>query len=377
MDILRGFVRVTANFTLGICLGLALSLTIFFMTIGNRQRLFGWLDRAGTYGAVVNFASERITADTSDANKEVVQTILINSGKQVFTPEFLRPTAMSFFNGVYDWLEKGLDKPNFNIDLTAQKNAFADAVAAGVKQQVIVKPVCPAKTVAPTQYEDLLSATCRPSDAQVDTMIKQARADIGNSEDFLGSPNITADSISSNKDGKSIFENLSQLPKSYRLAHTLMYVFWGVVALDVVLLAFAIKDKRKMMRGFMWRGFLVGGGMLLSGFLVYNSAGYFTSERLKFTGDQRDIYEILTRPLISVITQDFGRLSIYFGIPIFAIGVVLAIILIITRNKTSEEQPKAKSVKSKQPEPPVVDDASPAPMQDVVAKPKYKPGSKR
>src|SRR2546426_772019 len=99
MNGLRAFIRVVANLTLGLCFGLALTLTIFFMTIGNRQRLFSWLDRAGTYGAVVNFASSRITADTSDANKAVTQEILINAGKQVFTPEFLRPTAMSFFNG--------------------------------------------------------------------------------------------------------------------------------------------------------------------------------------------------------------------------------------------------------------------------------------
>lgn len=376
MDALRGIIRVIANLTLGICLGLALSLTIFFMTIGNRQRLFSWLDKAGTYSAVVDFASERITADTSDANKDAVQTILINAGKQVFTPDFLRPTAMTFFNGIYDWLEKGLDKPNFTIDLTAQKNAFADAVAAGVKQQVMTKPVCSAKTAAPSQYEDLLSATCQPSPAQLDALIKQARADVANSKDFLGTPTITADSMTSSKDGSSVFTDLSQLPKSYRLARTLVYVFWGVVLLDIVLLILVIKDKRKMIKGFMWRGFFVGGGLIITGLLVYNSVSYFSSERLKFTGDQKDIYEKLSRPLIGVITQDFGRLSIYFGAPIFLIGIILAVILIVTRTKMAEE-PKAKPVKAKQPQPPVVDDAPPAPMQDVVAKPKYKSGSKR
>ncbi len=376
MDILRGFIRVIANFTLGICLGLALSLTIFFMTIGNRQRLFGWLDKAGTYQAVVDFASGRITADTSDANKAAVQSVLITAGKQVFTPDFLRPTAMAFFNGIYDWLEQGLSKPNFNIDLTAQKNAFADAVAAGVKEKVMTKPACPPKTAAPTQYEDLLTAACRPSTAQIDALIKQARSDIAGSKEFLGTPTITADSLTDKGSGKSTFENLSELPKSYRLARKLVYVFWAIVVADIVLLVLVIKDKRKVMRGFMWRGFFVGGGLLLTGLAVYHSATYFTSERLKFTGDQKDIYEKLSRPLIAVITQDFGRLSIYFGAPIFFVGIVLAIVLLVTRQKSAAE-PDIKPVKAKQPEPPVVDDVPPAPMQDVVAKPSYKTKSKR
>src|SRR5476649_1346393 len=105
--------------------------------------------------------------------------IVKSAADATFTPQFVQKNTEQVLDGTYDWLDGKTPVPDFQIDLTSTKIAFANNVAAAVQKQLAGLPVCTAaQTQALAANFDALSATCLPKGITAESAASTVQSNI-------------------------------------------------------------------------------------------------------------------------------------------------------------------------------------------------------
>ena len=177
--------------------------------------------------------SKRISGGGGDVN--LSDPLIRSAAATTFSPQFVQQNTEAVLDGTYDWLDGKTPVPDFQIDLTTSKTAFANNVSQLVQQRLAGLPVC--TTTAQVENFDPLNATCLPPGVSATSAASTLQSNILSGKGFLDNPVITADSIKNGKDNQPLFTGkLKSVPDKYRIAKATPLILGSLT----VLLALAI-----------------------------------------------------------------------------------------------------------------------------------------
>jgi hypothetical protein len=336
----KGLVHFLA-FVLLISLLAGVWLIGFNHNFGNPDKVKTWIANSKIYdravSAVLNSTQDDSTKNGTTTSVSLKDPNIQAAAKQAFSPQLLQQSVNTFIDANYAWLQGKTVTPQFNIDLTAAKQDFANRVGKYVETRLTSLPVCTPAQQAQLQIPvDALSVSCRPSNLDPKTEGNRVAQEMLSS-DFLGKPNITADTLNRddrNANSKPYYVQASKLPRIYRLMQNGPVIF-GLIALVCVLLIVVIAPERR--RG--WRRVavvLVVAGLLLAASKVLADIGV---NRLESHNSSDTVSAQLREPrndLLNSAESELTRNNMLFGV----IYIALAIIIIGGLYQTRDGKPK-------------------------------------
>lgn len=209
-------------------------------TVGNSNNIKKILSNSGIYNSIVSSTlnqSKQITGGGSDVplSDPAVQA----AAEAVVTPQFLRQTTETVINSTYEWLDGATPVPDFQIDLTSLKAAFAAQVAKAVTARASSLPACAADSGQ--QPFNVFGATCLPKGVSPASVAGEVQKSIVNGQGFLNTPTVTADSIKTGGSNQSVYaDQLKNAPQVYQKAKktpAILAILSLVIIVGIVLLS--------------------------------------------------------------------------------------------------------------------------------------------
>jgi hypothetical protein len=335
----KGIVYLISLVLLVALVGTALS-TSFNQTLGKPKKVEAYLAQSKLYDHFVAYTTDQAkkTAGDNDQSGSVslsdaaVQT----AAQSAFPSQLIQQSVNTFLDSNYAWLEGKTATPNFTIDLSSQKQTFAQKVGQYVKTYTAGLPVCTDAQLAQQQNIDPLIATCRPSALTPEAAGAQTTQRLGTTGDFLSNPVITANSVNpkGNQQGKPYYQKLSRLPKLYRLATKLPYILGGLSALSALAIIFIAPVRRKGIR-------LVGIVLLISGIILaamkfIADFGFNKAEHKVFNSSSVGQLQQSLTDFAHHVESSMVRIDLIFGIVFLLLAAIILGILFGTRQKSSK-----------------------------------------
>jgi hypothetical protein len=231
------FIRKSA---LGLCVSLLFSSLLLFGLVFGLFRVFGTsepikhaLVESGAYQTVVGDALSQ-TQKEQPAGEESkiplddpkVRDII----KTAASPQLLQAKTEQALDALYDWVQGKTPKLTFVLELSDVKTNLASGLEQYIAQHVAALPVCARGDSG--NIEDPFNATCRPEGVEASQVAAQAKDQLVNGE-FLKEGKIDL-ANQKGKDGKTLEQNLQQVPEVYEK------VVWGVYGLMVIIVLLSL-----------------------------------------------------------------------------------------------------------------------------------------
>jgi protein-S-isoprenylcysteine O-methyltransferase Ste14 len=328
------------------------SVNMAFHTSANVKK---WLAASDIYTHAVNAILDQTTKDTASSasdglsfSQPEVQAVF----KQVATPVFLQKNVETIIDSSYSWLQGKTAKPNYTIDITPIKTAFANALEASARARLATLPACSYRNVPTTT--DPFSITCNPPASVVNADIAQVRNEILNGQGFLPMSTITADTTSLGNSSKNssalnsalqepakpLYQQATSAPSVYKSAYygpAVLAVLSLLIAIGIV---FSARTRRSGLR-------IVASSLLSVGILLSLSAGasLFVLNHFTSTTAAQNAATSVEGPAIYTVRLAVNYIvhtEIYAGIALVVTGTVALIVLRITRPKAPKQMLAAK-----------------------------------
>lgn len=334
----KGFGLLLSTLLLVVLLGIvgATTLTTY---LSKPDHIESWLQSSNLYGHFVDGVIQQSKQSTGGQDSSTVSlsdTAVQEAAHSAFSTDVIQKDVNTFLDANYDWISGKTAAPEFTIDLTAQKQQFANQVGQYVTSYLKNLPVCTAAQQAQitNPNQDPLSLTCRPSIIDPQAEGTQITGQLATSGDFLSSPKITQDSITAQgQGGVSYYSKLSFLPKVYRLAIKLPLILTAFAAL-LSLGVFLIAPRKRAGVRRIGVVFLVAGIVLLFEKLVADSLvkhvnldklHLFNSGTQQTSGPLQQSLTTFVQHAESALT----KFDLYFGLGFVVFGLAVIIALII------------------------------------------------
>ena len=352
-------------------LSLALS-TSSNIALTHPAKIKSWLNQSNLYGNFVADAIKQAQKSTgSDAsgislNDAAVQQI----AHSTFSSQLLQNDVDSFVDSNYAWLEGKSSSPNFRIELTDAKQAFAVKVGDYVETYLKNLNVCSDAQTSElsTQNPDPLTLPCRPVGMIPSTVAAQVTDEIANSDTFLSDPVITASNIDPKADGENqpYYQNLSGLPSVYQLG-TKLPIIAGVIALasaiGVVLIPKRHRNGWKVLAGV-----LAFSGVVLVITKFASTLAFDQIQKAVFNEKGVGQLQKSLTTFLHLAQNQLVKIDLLFGVAYLALALLIVIFIYVSRQRQltpaflrNEQRPP------RQPQAPV--DASPRPVAPEIPQP--------
>lgn len=313
-------------------------------TLDKPKKVEDMLAQSKLYDHFVAYTADqakKTNGDTDQSGSVSLSDAAVQSAaKSAFPPQLIQQSVNTFINSNYAWLEGKTATPNFTIDLSAQKETFAQKVGRIVQDYTATLPVCTTVQAAQQQSTDPLAATCRPPEVTPEAAGAQVTQRLASTGDFLSNPVITASSINpkGNQQGKPYYQKLSHLPTLYRLSTKLPFVLGVLAILSAVGVIFISLERRKGVRkvGIV----LTVAGVILI-FLKFSSDFIFNRAEQKVfnSTDVGQLQQSLTN-FAHRVESAMVKVDLLFGIAFLLLGLIILAVLM----KTRRQEPKKPAV---------------------------------
>jgi len=195
----------------------ATAVDVGFVRVGTHpSTIKSILAKSGIYNTVVpGLLDQSKEISGSGGSVSLSDSLVRTAAGQTFTPQLVQQDTEATIDGVYDWLDGKTPLPDFQIDLTSTKAAFAANVAKLAQQQLQTLPVC--SSAASVENFEPLSASCLPPGVTPASAAATLQSTILSGKGFLDNPVITATSIKSGSSSQSVFaDQLKNVPNQYQ-----------------------------------------------------------------------------------------------------------------------------------------------------------------
>ncbi len=314
------------------------------MTFSHPYKLETWLNESGIYKSFISTALTDASNSMNDGgqnngvslNDPAVQQI----AETVFSPAVVRQYVATFLNGNYAWLEGKTATPVFSINVAAAKTEFAQQVGQYVTSHLNTLPLCtPSQSLAATEANDPLQLTCRPIGMSSAQASAQITSQLENSSGFFNKSVITQNTVNPNSSSSSTsaqpyYVQLKEAPKIYQLATKVPWILAGLSILCMVGIYFISPIKRRGIRKLMFIAFEVG--IILVVIKIVTNILFKKFENKFFNQSSiGPLQKSLTTFARTVETQ-LNNINFKFGIGLILIGIIIAVVLIITHKRGKE-----------------------------------------
>lgn len=356
MNVLRQLIVRIVTPLLSMSIIASVSLLSLNLNFSQPDNLKQWLRQSRIFDSIVPtiVAQSKQTGPNEDPNlaRPEVQAAL----EKAVTPEFLETSSNKIIDGTYNWLQGKTDKPNYDIDLSPVKAAFASSIGDQARNRLASLPAC--SLSQPPTSDDPFTTNCRPPAAATESQIQKMVDELTVSNDFLGQNHITADTKSLNNSVDQTtsampqiawYQQLSKLPALYSWAQKGPWLLGLLAVLLAMIIVFASRTKRQGGHNVAWTVFSAGILLTLGAGLVMYLANKISFANMAETA-------ALHQPLIDLIkliTRNVSQPLLVSGIVLLIGSVISLITLHRTKPKPTAQPPKAPQTFSTQlPAPP-------------------------
>ncbi len=328
------------------------------MTFNTPTKLEKSLSESGVYSSFVDSAlAEAKKASEKDKNSSDIpidNPAIVAAANNAFTPMLLQNSTENILDGTYAWLQGKTKTPTFSVDLSAAKNTFAEGVGKAAAQRVAKLPACTSAQLnkLSTQEIDLFSVSCKPAGLNIKAEQAKLVKEIKTNKDFLGQPVVNASNLPKDKNGKTIFDQLAQLPKAYKWVNASPWLL-ALITLFTGVIAFFLHDTRR--RGF--RNIALAFGIIGTIMLIINSAtAYGLTKASEPNGAiSKAADSSFKQPIIAAVKSIHNSISqvyVWFAIGYLVIAIVVLLALRFIKPKKAGKETK---VSESDPTPPIDD----------------------
>lgn len=280
------------------------------------------------------------------------QPDLRQAAKTAITPDFLQDASERIIDGSYLWLNGKTAQPEFQIDISAAKQRFVQAVGDKAVNRAKILPQCTvsqSRALATSSF-DPLTITCVPAGFNANNLRGALDLQIGkNDGNILKNSVITAENLPRDEKGKTVVQNVTDNVHQAPLIYQWLMPPWVLGGLAVifggsVILLFA--EKRRGL-GSVAVTFLSVGIFLLIGCAITTIIFSIAS---KPSGPFRQFSEALQQPIFAAthaLNNAFVHRLLLFGIGYLTVGGGTLLALRFTRpdfvaetSSTNTETPK-------------------------------------
>lgn len=171
----------------------AVPLFAFSYHITNPQVMKTWLSETNTYKTLIdeslnlirldaeNASTNGTLGDTLDENPFINTQTITDALSTTLTPDFIKLQSEDFIDGIYRWLNREVDVPDFRFSLATKNAELAAKLGSSLQTQLSTMPICAPQDI--TQEFNLLTNRCRPEGIdltnEVDKFVAQLAGDNG------------------------------------------------------------------------------------------------------------------------------------------------------------------------------------------------------
>jgi hypothetical protein len=203
---------------------------------------------SGVYKSVVTSALDQAqkSSDNGDDGIPLNDPAIKQAAQESFSPQVVQQSSENVIDGIYNWLSGKSAQPDFNVNLTSQKNTFAQKVGQIATERAAKLPPC---TAVPAST-DPFSINCLPRGLTPEQAGQQASQSVLTAQGFLEHPVITASSFKGQGTNQSVFvqQNVKKIPVQYQRAKKTPYILIFLTLVTVVAIIFLNTSRRKGIR---------------------------------------------------------------------------------------------------------------------------------
>lgn len=334
---MKGFFRGTAAYLLATALFFMLFILayflVFYQVTANPARVKQALKDSGVYERIpaVIYDNSVDSNSTTSASIPLKSPVVRQAAIDTFNPVFVQKSAENLIDGTYGWLDGQTNAPQFTIDLKAAKDNFARVLS----ERLGKLPKCSAEQQAKIKKFDAFSSTCLPAGIDVAAAKKEVVKETANSDNFLKETKIDASTFK-DSDGKPVFDNYSEVPKTYQAALRIPYIAGAICLLLGAGVVYASKTRREGLKK-------LSKLLVISGFfvaLVPIAVSHLIENILKSSADDKIASELIG-PVVSELSRTTSK--VYFAVG--AIYVLLAVAVFVLLDKIKPAKPVKKQGK--------------------------------
>ncbi|HYH36054.1 MAG TPA: hypothetical protein VD706_00975 [Candidatus Saccharimonadales bacterium] len=337
----KGFIYLLSLFLLATLLSTAVS-TSGTQTLGKPKKVEQYLSESKLYDHFIAYTAdqaEKTNGDTGQSTSvSLSDTAVREAAHSAFPPQLIEQSVNKFIDSNYAWLEGKTATPEFRIDLSSQKQTFAQKVGDYVKMYTAGLPVCASAEAAVQQAEDPLAATCRPPALTPEAAGAQVTQRLSTTGDFLSNPIVTANSINpeANPQNEPYYQKFSHLPKLYRVGQLLPYVFAVLSLLLALAIIFISPERRRGVRRVGIVLLIAGIGLVVLKF-VADLAFRRVENRVFNDANVGQLQQSLT-DFAHRLESAMVRIDLWFGLAFLLLAAVIFGVLAATRQKDSKPE---------------------------------------
>ncbi len=336
------FLTITAFSLFLFLFAAALSISNSF---GEAKDVKGYLAKSNVYATAVDLVTEeagKIQTKGEDGGQTVDPQTVQAGVQAAFPPQFVQSNAEQFIDGIYNWLNGEVPRPDFRLDLTDAKNRFVETVGAQNKLRLASAPQC----TSVTENTDPFSLQCRPKGIDVDAEIDRAVEKLKNDQSFLKDPVITADDLNTKKEGGdtgNFFDQANALPRVFQLFNKSPAVLAALALLNAAL-AILISEQRRngwrlVARALMTTGVILAAANLIAFFVLARADKIIPNQ----SPAENKLVSQVVLPIIRSIQNNLTVINEVISLAYIALAV--AIYMALKRNtQAAVETPAAHAV---------------------------------
>ncbi len=364
------------------CLLLGALATSINIAIAQPDKLEAQLVKSGIYEGVVKFAQEKASTASKDGGNGISLSdpAVVNAAKTALPTTYLEKQVNTFLDSNYAWLEGKTAKPDFSIDLTTPKIAFAQQIGAAVTANLAGLPTCTTAQAKELGDYNPLTVTCRPASVNATAEGNNITQKMLGPDGLFPNPVYTADSISG-KDKQPYYLDsaIQQAPKAYQFATKLPLAIGGLALLSAIGIVFISSRKRKGLRRIAF-ALVISGSILVA---IKIGADYILkrSEGKLFNGAD---FNSLREPLIAFVRlfeDQLMKINLYIGIAYLVLAGIIFVSLITTHGRVGNKKPETdKNLMTEEvpdPEETITESDIEKPLAPVMTPEEKKPAPKR
>lgn len=318
-------------------LGLALSISSH-IAFTNPQKIKSWLNDSNLYGSFVTDAIKQAEATAGGDESGTVSlsdTAVQQIAQSTFSAQLLQKDVNTFVDSNYAWLQGKSNQPDFEIDLSAAKQTFAEKVGEYVQTYLTSLPVCSGEQLAAAnaQTTDPLTLTCRPASLNAAAEATQVTEAIAGSSEFLSDPIITASNINPQSDSPTepYYQSLAGLPKVYQFGTQLPWIA-GLIAIAAAIGVVFIPHRHR--NGLSVLGIILAIAGLALIFTKFLSDQILdAAQRQVFNNDNVGELQKALTAFMRQIEDQLLKVDFWFGVAYLSLALIIFLALLATRQR--------------------------------------------
>ncbi len=259
-----------------------------------------------------------------DAN---VQQLL----EQSVSSSFLQQSSHQILTNLYSWMQGATATPNLAINISSIKNSFSDSLSTYLQQKIEALPSCSTFVEPPQSLEALVSLSCKPLGVDKNTIATTVHQGVLDSN-LLGVDNMVGVDEFVNSQRQTLTQQIAAVPVFYHYYMTSLYALPIVLVLCALAITFWSQTRRMGLKRVAWISINTG---IISSVFAFSSAWILgvINQLLGGNSIQGSIISIA-----EALAGDVRGWWLACGVAFMFVGIVILIVLYVTRNKVMGKQ---------------------------------------